>query len=434
MLAGIPPVTPAEAAGSFIVYDSTGRTGASLDLVGGTSYPDLGLINFDNAISSISVSGREMVSLYTEPNFSGTCVTPIASEDNFATLNVGDNTISSIRTNEGCCGPSSAYVRLHHHSSAYVTGTTIYENTPDLRPLGANDEASEITLYNVNAATVNSDINYGGRCETIIPLNQGSLTGIATDAAGNEQRITISPINIDTTKPTITVSDIVQEATGPDGAAVSFTPSTLDATSGIDSTTCADANTTTVVSRGAFALGTTLVTCTTTDLAGNSQSASFSILVRDTTAPVVTTPDAIEVNATGPRGAIVTFSTSATDVVTADLRVTCTPLESGRVFRVGTTDVTCRATDANGNTGEADFPVTVVVVSACDVLAVDLAWVGSKRRLWLVTSGEERLSMSEANRVCRDAGLESAIGIECYRYQGEWYTRVTCAGAASLAR
>ena len=80
----------------------------------------------------------------------------------------------------------------------------------------------------------------------------------------------------------------------------------------------------------------------------------------DTTDPVVTPPGDVVAEATGPGGAVVSFgSGSASDGVGVVSGPTCVPA-SGSLFPVGVTTVTCSASDAAGNTGEATFAVTVV--------------------------------------------------------------------------
>jgi hypothetical protein len=54
----------------------------------------------------------------------------------------------------------------------------------------------------------------------------------------------------------------------------------------------------------------------------------------------------------------VTFSASAADLVDGSLTPTCVP-PSGSTFPIGTTTVTCSATDTAGNTGSDTFDVTV---------------------------------------------------------------------------
>ncbi|MFJ6436196.1 VWA domain-containing protein [Streptomyces sp. NPDC091416] len=75
----------------------------------------------------------------------------------------------------------------------------------------------------------------------------------------------------------------------------------------------------------------------------------ISIDVNDIAAPVVTVDDRIAWP-DNDDGARISYRVSATDAQDGPLPVTCTPA-SGSFFPVGTTTVTCSATDAAGNTG-----------------------------------------------------------------------------------
>src|SRR5438309_945059 len=67
-----------------------------------------------------------------------------------------------------------------------------------------------------------------------------------------------------------------------------------------------------------------------------------------------------------PDGAIVTFAAAATDDSGQPPTVTCAP-SSGSLFPIGSTAVTCTATDAAGNSATASF--AVVVLGACQQMA-----------------------------------------------------------------
>ena len=88
----------------------------------------------------------------------------------------------------------------------------------------------------------------------------------------------------------------------------------------------------------------------------------------DVTPPVIA-PTNVTSNATGPNGATVAYTVTATDDVDPNPTVTCTP-PSGTVFAIGDTMVSCIATDASGNSASANF--TVHVKGASEQL-VDLA-------------------------------------------------------------
>ncbi len=77
----------------------------------------------------------------------------------------------------------------------------------------------------------------------------------------------------------------------------------------------------------------------------------------DHTPPVLALPASQSVDATTPAGAVVTFSPTATDDDDTTPLVTCVP--SSGTFPVGSTTVTCSATDLAGNTATGTFVVTV---------------------------------------------------------------------------
>jgi hypothetical protein len=87
-------------------------------------------------------------------------------------------------------------------------------------------------------------------------------------------------------------SDLTAEATGPDGAVVNFAGSARDDVDGDVPVTFSPAP------GGVFPLGATTVTATATDADGNTSSGTFTVTVRDTTAPafdsLTASPDALK--------------------------------------------------------------------------------------------------------------------------------------------
>jgi DNA-binding beta-propeller fold protein YncE len=93
---------------------------------------------------------------------------------------------------------------------------------------------------------------------------------------------------------------------------------------------------------------------------GNSRIQKFGIATADTTPPILKLPEeGITVNAIGADGALVTFEVSATDDTDPNPVVNCSPA-SRSTFPIGTTTVTCTATDSSGKTASGTFPLTVI--------------------------------------------------------------------------
>lgn len=104
---------------------------------------------------------------------------------------------------------------------------------------------------------------------------------------------------------------------------------------------------------------------------GLGYRARITYVERVNTPPVLQLPADLPVDATGPQGAEVHFEVTATDDTGAP-EVPCEPA-SGSMLAVGTTTVTCTATDDDGATTTGSF--TVTVRGAADQLADLLAAV-----------------------------------------------------------
>jgi hypothetical protein len=79
----------------------------------------------------------------------------------------------------------------------------------------------------------------------------------------------------------------------------------------------------------------------------------------DTIPPAIAVPAHVTADATGPAGATVAYTVTATDNIDPDPFVRCTP-PTDSAFAIGDTSVDCVATDARGNTANASFTVTIL--------------------------------------------------------------------------
>jgi hypothetical protein len=196
------------------------------------------------------------------------------------------------------------------------------------------------------------------------PLGGTTVTCNADDGHGNSSQASFTVTVVDNTDPVVTVpGNITANADGPGGGHPTFTASATDNVDGSLTPGCSPA------SGSLFPFGETTVTCTATDRAGNSGSATFKVTIGDSTAPVISAPPNISgVEATGPGGAPVPYGpVTATDTVDGTIPATCSPA-SGSTFPIATTTVTCDAHDAHGtaaaqktftDTGRATQPPTI---------------------------------------------------------------------------
>lgn len=163
---------------------------------------------------------------------------------------------------------------------------------------------------------------------------------------------------VDMTSPQLLLPDNVSTpATTSTDALVTFTAIATDALP--VAVACTPA------SGSAFPIGETTVNCTAEDTAGNKSAGSFVVHVIDPFAPTLSVPASFAINAPDSQGATVTFTATSTDNADPDPTVTCTPA-SGSLFPIGTTPVSCTATDESGNAVTRTFDVTVIAPPKTD--------------------------------------------------------------------
>lgn len=199
-----------------------------------------------------------------------------------------------------------------------------------------------------------------------------------------------------------TLPSPVVEATSPAGAPVRFNvTATID--NGAATVSC------TPLSGSTFPLGTTTVSCTATDPTNPSttSTAQFSVVVRDTTPPALILPPNVTTDAIAPNGAPVNYNVSATDIVDPKPKVVCTPA-SGSTFAIGTTTVSCSATDFSYNTSSGTF--TVLVEAAAQQVNDLIAEVNDMNmKMGIQNSLDAKLQNAEAALNAASAGSKTDV-------------------------
>ncbi len=246
-------------------------------------------------------------------------------------------------------------------SSASFT-VTVRDNQPPVIIAPANIDVVFGTAINLGTPTVSDNcgtVNTTNNAPSSFPIGITVVTWTATDAAGNTSKVNQSVVVRDGTAPvlngvpanvTVSCESIppVATVTASDNydasVTVSFTEST---TKGSNPAQASFYNY--VITR----------TWTARDAASNEVSASQTITVADTEAPVMTQPVNIATNsAAGICGATVNYTVSATDNCGSPVTFIYSKA-SGTVFTVGVTTVNVTAKDASGNSVTRSFTVTV---------------------------------------------------------------------------
>jgi hypothetical protein len=139
--------------------------------------------------------------------------------------------------------------------------------------VGWGNNANGQTTAPTNVNVINVPIQLSGSVNTNSPgaytlvysaTNNASATGLATRTV----------FVIDTTPPTVVVSNRTVNATGADGAVVTFAPTVSDLCDPSPVMNCVPP------SGSVFPIGTTTVSCTGSDASGNAFSNSFTVTVQ----------------------------------------------------------------------------------------------------------------------------------------------------------
>jgi hypothetical protein len=283
-------------------------------------------------------------------------LTPTCAPASGSVFALGDTTVTCTATDSsGNTGSATFHVFVVDTTPPHVSVPADID-LEATSPSGAPATFTVTAMDTVDGATsVTCDHDSGDTFD----FGETTVSCSSTDAHSNTGHESFTVTVADTTPPVLeSHGDETAEATGPTGAVVSYTkPGATDVASTTVQVDCIPESDTT------FALATTPVNCTATDAHGNHAYSSFDVTVQDTTPPAITVPADKTAEATGPSGAAVTFTATASDLVDGSTLVECTPA-SGSTFALGDTTVDCSSTDAHANTDHASFKVSVVDTTA----------------------------------------------------------------------
>jgi hypothetical protein len=266
------------------------------------------------------------------------------------------------------------------NKSATQTFTVTVEDTsppgplvgvPPSETLDAKVPGGRVVEWVPVTATDIADGPLTAGCRSIDDLTSGSTFPLgptevfcsATDRAGLSSTASFV-ITIEDQSPPDPLLNVpaseTLEATSPTGAAFSWDPVTAtDIVNGTIIAVCESVDE--LTSGSTFPIGATgtEVICTATDDAGLTSTDRFTVTVLDRTPPALPIYPDLSFQATSTDGTPVTWSELATDIVDVSVGVECEPA-SGHRFPIGTTGVSCSATDAALNSVSDTFNVTVV--------------------------------------------------------------------------
>jgi len=351
------PTCTAPSGGTFPI-GSTSVTCSVTDAAGATASDSFTITITNNAPTFTAPANISLPA--TGPNGRAVTFSALGNDVEDGTLTAdcqaqSGNTFPIGTTTVNCTVTDAAGAAASDSFSVTITNTvpTIVD-LPDITASATSSSGRVVTFTSTGndaedgALTPTCTAPSGGT----FPIGSTSITCSVTDIAGATASDSFT-ITITNTAPTIVdLPNIFGEATGAAGRVMSFTSTGSDAEDGALTPVC------NATSGATFPIGTTSVSCTVTDVAGYTATDSFTITVVDTTAPVLSLPTIAPAVATSAAGRVVTYTTSALDVVDGATAVTCAPV-SGSTFPIATTTVTCTTSDTRGNTSTGSFAVSV---------------------------------------------------------------------------
>ena len=224
-------------------------------------------------------------------------------------------------------------------------------------------------------------------------------------SASSSLDVTVLP---DAAPPVLSLPEpVVADSMSNAGRVVSYTATATDLVSGSAEVTC------TPQSGSQFPIGATSVSCSASDWVPNLATGGFTVTILDRTPPTLSLPAAFALDATGPSGAVATYQASATDAPRPEGSFACTP-SSGSTFPIGTTNVSCTATDVVGNSAGGEFGITVR--GASDQVAALRTYVQAqtmdaalKRRLLSTLNAAANAAASGRSSACQQLASVASI-------------------------
>ncbi|MFZ6050790.1 HYR domain-containing protein, partial [Halocola ammonii] len=362
-----PIVTQSPAAGATLSLGANTVTLTVTDAAGNTSSCTFDVVVEDATDPTISCPADQTIST--------TAACDASLPDYTGSATVGDNcdaapTVTQSPIAGTSLGLGTTTVTLTVTDGAGNTATctfdvTVEDTTNPTVTCPADQTLSADASCQVNLPDYASGATASDNCSVAVtqspvagtPLGLGTttVTLTATDGAGNTATCTFDVTVEDTTNPTVTCP--ADQTLSADASCQVNLP---DYTSGATaSDNCSVMVTQSPIAGTSLGLGTTTVTLTATDGAGNSATCTFDVTVEDTTNPTVTCPADQTLSADAScQVSLPDYASGSTAGDNCSVTVTQSPV-AGASLGLGTTTVTLTATDGAGNTATCTFDVTV---------------------------------------------------------------------------
>ena len=225
------------------------------------------------------------------------------------------------------------------------------------------------------------------------PLGETVVTWTATDTSGNSAISSHKVTIIDTTVPEITITDVTLEAIIPNGNNETLVTPEVNDIQEVSITNDAPEF---------FPLGETVVTWTATDTSGNESIQIQRVNVVDTSKPILTVPNDLQVEAVGTETQIDDFGEFTIEDFS---EIDSIENDAPEFFPLGETVVTWTATDTSGNSASDTQLVTIIDTIMPEIIApADMTFEAVDQiENYIELSGERSFDIVQIESIENDA-------------------------------
>ncbi len=344
------------ASGATFALGTATVTCSATDAAGNTGSDSATVTVVDTTPPVITLNGSSSVNLTVGASYVDAGATAVDIVDGSVSVTTGGDTINTsvpgvyvITYNAIDAAGNPAVEKTRTVTVSDVNAPVI--NTQTNIVTEATGPAGATVTYPAVTATDDADGTIPTSCTPVsgstFPLGTTQVACTATDSSGNVGAGVAFSVTVeDTTAPDVEISPDTQtlEATGPSGTPASFTVTATDIVDG-DLSGSVSCN---FATGDTFPLSTSTISCSVADSSGNTGSDTATVLVEDTTPPIITLTGAATLDVT--QNTIYTDAgATAQDIVDGDLTasiVTSNPVDTSTL---GTYRVTYDVSDAAGN-------------------------------------------------------------------------------------
>ena len=356
--------------GAPLTYNTQGTysiTWTFTDGNGNSSTATQTVVVLDNSAPTITAPANVTANANAACNATGVILGTPATADNCSVANISNDAPATFPI--GTTIVTWTATDAAGNSSTATQTVTITDNTvPTISALGAITVQANASCaaFSVNLGTPITADNCGvasvtNNAPAVFPLGLTTVTWTVTDNSGNTATATQTVTVVDQGAPALVAPANI---TIPAGASCSVTPTSIGNAFTADNCT---AGTVSNNAPATFPIGTTTVTWTVTDGAGNTSTATQTVTVIDLVGPSISAPATVTATTTSGCSATgVVLGTPTTSDNCSSVTVTNNAPSS---YPVGSTTVTWTATDASGNSTMAVQTVTVTDIIAPTVTA-----------------------------------------------------------------